>query len=65
MRKLANDDINGDFLTIENAARRTNMSMTKVKSYAKECGAWREFGASRRIYYPELEKYLMSDKFKG
>ena len=56
------NNINGDLLTIEQAAQRLNLGLSTVRRLAKECGAAVRIGRSYRIVFHILFDYVQSFK---
>ena len=52
------NNINGDLLTIEQAAQRLNLGLSTVRRLAKECGAALKIGRAYRINIQKLIDYL-------
>lgn len=51
-------NINGEIVTIEQAALRTNLSVYTIRRLAGECGAALKIGRSYRINIQKLIDYL-------
>lgn len=58
MKKTNNKNVNGEILTLEQAASRVNLGVTAVRKYANECGAALKIGRSYRINIHKLVDYL-------
>lgn len=58
MNKTENKNVNGEILTIEQAASRVNLGVTAVRKYASECNAALKIGRSYRINIQKLIEYL-------
>ena len=55
---LHKNNINGDLLTVEQAAQRLNLCLSTVRRLSKECGAALKIGRSYRINIKKLIDYL-------
>lgn len=53
-----NNNVNGEILTLEQAAQRVNLGLSTVRVKAQECGAALKIGRSYRINIKKLIDYL-------
>lgn len=58
MKKAINQDISGEIVTLEQAAKRVNLGLSTVRKYANDCGAALKIGRSYRINIARLVEYL-------
>ncbi len=58
MNKSKNQDVSGEIVTLEQAAKRVNLGMSTVRIKAAECGAALKIGRSYRINIQKLIDYL-------
>ena len=58
MNKSQNLSIDGEIVTLEQAAKRVNLGLSTVKAKAGECGAALKIGRSYRINIRKLIDYL-------
>ena len=58
MNKPTNKNVNGEIVTLEQAALRVNLGVTAVRKYANECNASLKIGRSYRINIKKLIDYL-------
>ena len=60
MNKATNQNLNGEIVTLEQAAKRVNLGISTVRIKADECGAALKIGRSYRINIQKLLDYLFS-----
>lgn len=60
MNKSKINNLNGEIVTLEQAAKRVNLGISTVRIRAEECGAALKIGRSYRINIQKLIDYLSS-----
>ena len=60
MNKAKNQNLDGEIVTLEQAAKRVNLGISTVRIKAAECGAALKIGRSYRINIQKLIDYLNS-----
>lgn len=58
MNKAKNQNLSGEIVTVEQAAKRVNLGISTVRIKAAECGAALKIGRSYRINIQKLIDYL-------
>ena len=58
MNKSKNQNLSGEIVTLEQAAKRVNLGISTVRIKAAECGAALKIGRSYRINIQKLIDYL-------
>lgn len=64
MNKPSTRNVNGEIVTLEQAAQRVNLGVIAVRKYANECGAALKIGRSYRVNIKKLIDYLCGFSIK-